>query len=120
MDINPYEFEAPWEKMEFANFCHEKNVDLIIFPTAWTDHDPEKQDNKAVMEIINYWGERMEPFFKKRIKKNIYLLVADRIGKEKDTTFIGCSCVIQLCPLPNIVDYFNKKPENGLLISLKV
>ena len=120
MDINPYEFEAPWEKMEFATFCYEKKVDLIIFPTAWTDHNPDKQDNESIMEMINYWGARMEPFLKKRINKNIYLLAADRIGKEKDTTFVGCSCVIKLCPLPSIVKYFDKKTEGGLLVCLNV
>ena len=120
MDINTYEFEAPWEKMEFATFCYEKKVDLIIFPTAWTDHNPDKQDNESIMEMINYWGARMEPFLKKRINKNIYLLAADRIGKEKETTFVGCSCVIKLCPLPSIVKYFDKKTEGGLLVCLNV
>ena len=44
MDINPYEFEAPFDKMEFANHCLDKDVDLIVFLTNWTDSEPEKQD----------------------------------------------------------------------------
>ena len=40
MDINPYKFKSPFEKMEFANHCLNKDVDIIIFPTNWTDEEP--------------------------------------------------------------------------------
>lgn len=36
MDINPYKFQAPFEKYEFASHCSENNVDLAVLPTAWT------------------------------------------------------------------------------------
>ncbi|KAG7697056.1 hypothetical protein KL930_002494 [Ogataea haglerorum] len=35
MDLNPYKFEAPFDAFEFANFCLEKQVQLILVPTAW-------------------------------------------------------------------------------------
>ncbi|XBW35236.1 hypothetical protein QEN19_000799 [Hanseniaspora menglaensis] len=36
MDVNPYKFEAPFEKYEYASFCEENSVDLAVLPTAWT------------------------------------------------------------------------------------
>ena len=120
MDINPYEFTAPWKKMEFANFCLSKNVDLIIFPTAWTDSNPDKDDIQFTLEAIEYWISRMEPYYKKKNKKNAFLLCADRIGKEKDTTFLGVSCVVKLCPNLEIIKYFGKKDEGCLLVDLNI
>ena len=35
MDLNPYEFTAPFEKMEFSTFCKENDVDCIVFLTNW-------------------------------------------------------------------------------------
>lgn len=36
MDINPYKFQAPFEKYEYASYCCDNNVDLAVLPTAWT------------------------------------------------------------------------------------
>ena len=35
MDLNPYEFTAPFEKMEFSTFCKENDVECIVFLTNW-------------------------------------------------------------------------------------
>ena len=120
MDINPHEFTAPWKKMEFANFCLKNDVDLIIFPTAWTDSNPGNDDIQYTLEMIDYWNSRMEPYTKRKIKKNVYLLCADRIGKEKDTTFIGVSCAVKLSPNLEILKFFGKKDEGCLLVNLDI
>ena len=124
MDINNYQFKSPWEKMEFATHCIEKDVDIIIFPTNWTDENPNDltEDNKY--ELWNYWISRMEPFLKRNKKnyykgKNVYFLAADRIGHEKTTSFHGCSCVIQLCPKPKLINSCGKKDELLLQTILK-
>ena len=116
MDINNYQFKSPWEKMEFATHCLEKDVDIIIFPTNWTDEEPNDltEDNKN--ELWDYWISRMEPFTKRNKKnkykgKKVYFLAADRIGHEKLTSFYGCSCVIQLCPKQKMVNSTGKKQE---------
>ncbi|ODQ63434.1 carbon-nitrogen hydrolase [Nadsonia fulvescens var. elongata DSM 6958] len=36
MDLNPYKFEAPFEKYEFANSCKANGANLILCPMAWT------------------------------------------------------------------------------------
>ena len=100
MDINPYKFKSPFKKMEFANHCLNKNVDLIIFPTNWIDSEPNDTSELHKHDLWNYWMERMEPYKKKNLKnkKNVYMLCANRIGKEKTTTFHGCSCIMKIAP----------------------
>ena len=100
MDINPYKFKSPFKKMEFANHCLNKNVDLIIFPTNWIDSEPNDTSELHKHDLWNYWMERMEPYKKKnsKNKKNVYMLCANRIGTEKTTTFHGCSCIMKIAP----------------------
>ena len=72
MDINPYEFKAPFNAFEFAKFCKKKDVDLIIFPTNWNDEPDGKNDTFGVMHMLNYWLERLTPMVQKSKKKNIF------------------------------------------------
>ena len=124
MDINNYKFISPWENMEFATHCLEKDVDIIIFPTNWTDEEPNNltEDNKY--ELWDYWISRMKPFIKRNKAnkykgKKVYFLAADRIGFEGNTHFYGCSCVIQLCPQPLVINSIGKKDEKLLETVLK-
>ena len=116
MDINNYKFKSPWEKMEFATHCIKNDVDVIIFPTNWTDDEPNDLSEKNKFELYEYWLSRMEPFKKRNNKnnfqgKNVYFLAANRIGKEKTTCFYGCSCVMQLSPKFNLINTCGKKDE---------
>ncbi|KAH3662394.1 hypothetical protein OGAPHI_005646 [Ogataea philodendri] len=49
MDLNPYKFEAPFQAFEFANFCLQNQVQLVLVPTAWMStswsEDWKDQDN---------------------------------------------------------------------------
>ncbi len=98
MDINPYEFTAPWEKFEFGNHCFKNDVDVILFLTNWNDTEPKENTPKEMYELYNYWLARLEPFFKKEDinKKPVYFLAANRNGTEKDTSFAGFSCAIKM------------------------
>ena len=123
MDINNYKFISPWIKMEFATHCIEKDVDIIIFPTNWTDESPNDLSEKNRYELWDYWVSRMLPFTKRNKSnkfqgKNVYFLAADRIGHEKETSFYGCSCVIKLCPKVEIVNNLRKKDESLLITDL--
>lgn len=35
MDLNPYEFKAPFEKYEFATHAYQEKCQLVLIPTAW-------------------------------------------------------------------------------------
>ena len=90
MDLNPCEFKAPWEAMEFATFCLEKNVDVILFLNNWLDNEPEMKTKREVLHMINYWIMRLQPFLENELDKDVHFLAANRCGKERDTNFIGC------------------------------
>ena len=111
MDINPYKFKSPFNKMEFANHCLSKNVDLIVFPTNWIDNEPNNISKKHKFELWNYWAERMRPYDYAKNKKNVYMLFANRIGKEKTTTFHGCSCIMRISPKLEIIKGAELKTE---------
>lgn len=113
MDINPYKFKSPFKKMEFANHCLNKNVDLIIFPTNWIDSEPNDTSELHKHDLWNYWMERMEPYKKKnsKNKKNVYMLCANRIGTEKTTTFHGCSCIMKIAPDFEVITGVGLKEE---------
>ena len=119
MDINPYEFKSPWEKMEFGTHCKEKDVDIIVFLTNWTDYEKyEDKSKKAIYESINYWLCRLEPIYKQ--KKNVYLCCADRTGLEKGTHFLGCSCIVKLTPRAELVNYLDKTTQGIICEELKL
>ena len=118
MDINPYKFKSPFGKMEFANHCLNKNVDLIVFPTNWIDNEPNNISESHKKEIWSYWMERMRPYKNLKNNKNVYMLFANRIGKEKKTTFYGCSCIMKISPNFQIIKGAGLKNEEILEASL--
>lgn len=120
MDLNPWEFKAPWEDMEFSTHCYNKDVDFILFLTNWLDNEPEKKSKKEVLHIINYWAMRLDPYFEKPINKTIHFLAANRCGKERETTFIGCSCALRIKNgRVALLDNLNKNEESTILVELK-
>jgi protein N-terminal amidase len=116
MDLNPYEFKAAWEAMEFATHCKKNNVDAIVFLTNWLDNEPKDQSEESVMNILNYWLNRLTPFLKQ--SKSVYFLAANRCGKERETNFIGCSAILKVSSKPNLVDSLNKTEENTICSTL--
>lgn len=114
MDINPYEFTSPWEKMEFSTHCFEKDVDIIVFLTNWTDEKPDVNTKEEMLDLINYWAARFKPFMNKNIKKKKYFLAADRIGKEFDTNYHGNSCILQITPKPSLLVCLDKKKQTTI------
>jgi protein N-terminal amidase len=123
MDLNPWEFKSPWEAMEFSNFCYKKNVDIILFLTNWLDNEPELNTQKEILHILNYWCARLNPFLENKLNKKVFFLAANRCGKERDTNFIGCSCVLELSGKgnsPSLIDNLNKKDQTTIYTQCKL
>lgn len=76
MDINPKNFTSG--KNELGDFVEANKCEVILFPTNWIDSDRENEDSSV--DIYNYWLNRLTPILKG--KRNIYLLAADRVGRE--------------------------------------
>ena len=106
MDINPYQFKAPWDAYELANAVKaagETNEDgkhlhqLLLFSSAWTNAHPNdaeelKRAEVDVSDVLSYWYARLEPL---RGTKT-HFVCANRIGEENLIKFCGCSCVIDM------------------------
>lgn len=50
MDLNPYKFEAPFNKFEFSNYCLNNDVKLVICPMAWL-HSKSPSINEDLSKI---------------------------------------------------------------------
>jgi len=110
MDINPYEFEAPFEEFELASAWEKADIDFGVFCTNWTDSDTSQSS------LLNYWVTRLLPLVKDG--KPRYFIVADRIGEEEGTSYMGTSCVIKLCKRPQLVACLGIKDEDSLLYEI--
>ena len=86
MDINPYQFTAPWTDYEFANTMLREGIRLVILSMAWLTRllpaeleiDPDKPD----METVAYWLERFYPFIETAPREEIIVVFANRCGME--------------------------------------
>mmetsp|Transcript_14422 Transcript_14422/g.12697 ORF Transcript_14422/g.12697 Transcript_14422/m.12697 type:complete len:112 (+) Transcript_14422:360-695(+) len=93
MDINPYQFKSEFEKMEFANYHNDNNVEVILFSSNWVDSSlDDVEDPAAVSDTLNYWAMRLIPFLKPKEKKGArYFACSNRIGEEKGSKYMGTS-----------------------------
>lgn len=101
MDLNPFRFQTPWERFEFASFCRDNSVDVVVLSMAWlsnkaeTEVEAQKEEKQAQAEsmepnfdTINYWAMRCEPLWKQDSedtsnKKRTILVAANRTGTER-------------------------------------
>lgn len=103
MDINPYKFEAPFDKWEFATRVLDSKSQLVILSMAWlTLLSREELDSlkfKPEMDTFNYWLQRFWPLLQKKMEhevdidggnaadspKKIVIVFANRSGEEPPT-----------------------------------
>ncbi|KAK3717238.1 hypothetical protein LTR37_005947 [Vermiconidia calcicola] len=90
MDINPYQFTAPWRDFEFANTMLREGVRLVILSMAWLTHrlphELEIEPDKPDMETVAYWRERFGPFIESAPREEIIVVFANRCGVEGNTS----------------------------------
>ncbi len=124
MDINPYEFTAPFDAFEFSTFHAENKCDVLAFSTNWTTDDYKSP--ALVEQTHQYWLERLFPLL--TTDKTSYFLAADRVGAEGTSYFcgttilfthtIGSSCAARLGPDPTILQKLDQKEEGTILVDL--
>lgn len=119
MDINPYEFTAPFEDFEFATQVLEHDSDLVLFSCAWCDHD---RDETETYPTLSYWATRLSPItraLKRRTfaKKSCYFLCSNRTGEENGTYFVGASCAISL-EEPALLAHASRTEEKLLRVDI--
>ena len=145
MDLNPFQFETPFDRCELASFCVERDVDLLVMPMAWLlpkdeRQEPSKVDNPGPsLSTINYWALRCQPFFDRQHPTHVstissadrsvhdlhhmkatYLIATNRCGTEATSTFAGSSCVLQmkLGERPLLLDSLGTGQQSCLMVEL--
>ncbi|KAK6542517.1 Carbon-nitrogen hydrolase [Orbilia ellipsospora] len=69
MDLNPYQFRAPFNAYEFANHVLSSGAQLAIIPMAWetrdyfTDSQLKSNPEMRHSSTLRYWCTRLEPLF---------------------------------------------------------
>ncbi|GAB7340381.1 hypothetical protein MBLNU457_6824t1 [Dothideomycetes sp. NU457] len=120
MDINPYKFEAPWGKCEFATHCVTKGARTVVLSMAWlTRLTPGEltgagQSEKPDLDTVMYWLQRFQPLFQaeREVGEDVVVVLANRCGSEPGkvagvsqgvdetgeevVSYAGSSCVIRV------------------------
>ncbi|KAJ5958577.1 Carbon-nitrogen hydrolase [Penicillium vulpinum] len=127
MDINPYKFEAPFDKWEFATRVLDSKSQLVILSMAWlttlSREDLDALKDKPEMDTFNYWLQRFWPLLQKRMNhevnldggkvadspKKIVIVFSNRSGEEPpadDTKpparYAGTSTIIAVTQRPSL------------------
>lgn len=92
MDLNPRQFNAPYDAYEFGTHCVEKRVDVIILSMAWLRF--EGLNNKDPLEAVRYWLGRLGPVLEASWRT--IFVVCNRTGAEGATVYHGHSAVVLL------------------------
>ncbi|KAJ4418954.1 hypothetical protein N0V85_001213 [Neurospora sp. IMI 360204] len=98
MDINPYKFEAPWHKFEFAFHVLEVRANLVILSMAWLTHEDPSTFTPLAQEpdlaTMTYWLQRFEPVIRDESDEELIVVFCNRCGMEDDVLYAGTSAVI--------------------------
>lgn len=140
MDINPYQFEAPWDKYEFATNAVAEGVKLVVMSMAWLTSLPTEEmkllPEQPALETVSYWLQRFSPLIEasKATGEDITVVFSNRVGNEKNeitqlttkagqviplgesVSYAGSSCVMRFSGgMVSILDMMGKG-EEGLLV----
>ncbi|KAK0512816.1 hypothetical protein JMJ35_004833 [Cladonia borealis] len=91
MDLNPYQFTAPWEAYEFCAHALAKESEILVLSMAWLTRLPEQdlleQAEEPDLNTLSYWIERMKPLVDG--EKEVIVVCANRSGMEPGKNPIG-------------------------------
>ena len=91
MDLNPYQFTAPWEAYEFCAHALAKESEILVLSMAWLTRLPEhillQQAEEPDLNTLSYWIERLKPLVDG--EKEVIVVCANRSGKEPGKNPIG-------------------------------
>lgn len=95
MDLNPWEYTAPFSAYEYAKFIVDTNVSLILLPMAWLLPKGEDAGSLEPSEsTFTYWIQRLHPLINDAKTRTV--VVCNRTGQEDDAIYAGTSCVFRI------------------------
>ena len=115
MDLNPYQFKAPYEKFECSTAAKIHKSDIMICSNAWLHPDQNESGFDKNMDTIYYWVDRLSPL----IGTNAACIIANRTGTEihyqGKTKFAGSSAILHFQQTPVLHAVATK--ENEVIIA---
>ena len=110
MDINPYQFTAPWTAYEFTTHARTAKAELVVLSCAWLTHisaeDLNLMPTQPDLSTLGYWIDRFSPLVGDADgvgeEKEVIVVIANRTGDEGaaerigDVRYAGSSCVMGL------------------------
>lgn len=88
MDLNNYNFTAPWTAWEFANHILTAQASIAIVNMAWLSSDLTAEDINGAMKAepelstLSYWVERLKPVVERKDDAKTIVVLANRCGIE--------------------------------------
>jgi protein N-terminal amidase len=110
MDINPYQFTAPWTAYEFTTHARKAKAELVVLSCAWLTHisaeNIRTMSTQPDLGTLGYWVERFSPLVGPAAgegeQSEVVLVIANRTGDEGmaervgEVRYAGSSCVMGL------------------------
>jgi protein N-terminal amidase len=110
MDINPYQFTAPWAAYEFTTHARKAKAELVVLSCAWLTHisaeNIRTMPTQPDLSTLGYWVERFSPLVGPAAgggeQNEVVLVIANRTGDEGmaervgEVRYAGSSCVMSL------------------------
>ena len=101
MDLNPWEFRAPFNSFEYANYILENDITLTLIPMAWllrrsTDNDADDEDeddDHPSHATLHYWIGRLQPLISSDKYRTV--IICNRTGHEGGAVYAGTSSVLR-------------------------
>ncbi|KAI9807284.1 MAG: Carbon-nitrogen hydrolase [Piccolia ochrophora] len=98
MDLNPYQFSAPWTKYEFSTHAVTTASTLILLTMAWLSGDPDVAPISAAakphLHTLSYWLERLNPLIEAKWHEEVFVALCNRCGSEGTSHYVGTSVVM--------------------------
>lgn len=84
MDLNPYQFTAPWDAYEFCTAAIEGQAQILVLSMAWLSSLPAEELRELPLEpdhsTFSYWINRLMPFLE--TDNEVVIICANRAGEE--------------------------------------
>ncbi|KAM0705326.1 hypothetical protein Q7P35_008116 [Cladosporium inversicolor] len=144
MDINPYQFEAPWDKYEFATHALTGGAKLVVMSMAWLTSLPKEemalQPEEPALETVSYWLQRFSPLMEASLTggEDVVVVFSNRVGNEvnelrelttrngqiiplgESVSYAGSSCAVRFSGgRVSILDMMGKGEEGLLILDTK-
>ena len=91
MDLNPYQFTAPWEAYELCTHALAEKSEILVLSMAWLTQLPKQilleQAEEPDLATLSYWIGRLKPLVDG--EKEVIVVCANRSGEEPGKNPIG-------------------------------